>query len=542
MKEVKSTMETTAFSILKLIRNLISRDRWGTMEYEKMETVNENDRNEVSPCLQSLHSCATFASVSSLVPSETSAFRKINPKMSSNNLVVHRGACSSENSTGAERNSDARDRCNGSESKSSKGLSKGLAKHGMETVDRDISKSRTETRETTGFIIGKDQNSNNCVLGKDARHCNSHTSDSHAGRKVSDGDRESSASIYETPPSTNIDSDSMIAIESPESFRSLSHESIPECTFKIPIGLQDLASVGGFQDVSESRTVVSEIFEELLTDVCRTEDQMIEELVHNVLQNAIHHIRKGEGFSPSGAQRVEVIRRMPGLERSVGAVPEFKSIHSVIDARVSTGICEAVGDGPTYRHRAHSYPSTSSEINRKPLSCSFIPDIRSAANFSLGSNKGLVDSQPSESKKDGFSSQLTRDLDPPCSDESSQSPISSASDSPRDLFGELPARGRMLLSSSLIDILITIQRTSDFFKELHNLVAPSTYHPKFASDFEKLRNERETFSAHLFHGLSTVSMGALFFFYLNCWNLLSHMDVWEEGREGLHTLNFSKMR
>merc|ERR1712141_930211 len=168
-------METTTFSILELIRNLISKDPFSTIEFEKVKMFNENDRPQATPCMQSIHSFATIASASSLVPSETSAFMKVYPKMSSSNISIQRegGGGFSESNNGANRKcSDADIPCKGKPTESERNADKSVLNDGTLAEDKNTPGApKTGNCEVSDFGTQKDSISNSNALGKKLSPC-----------------------------------------------------------------------------------------------------------------------------------------------------------------------------------------------------------------------------------------------------------------------------------------------------------------------------------------------------------------------------------
>ena len=66
---------------------------------------------------------------------------------------------------------------------------------------------------------------------------------------------------------------------------------------------------------------------------------------------------------------------------------------------------------------------------------------------------------------------------------------------------DIPSRGSVLVSGSLIDVLSTVLRVSDFYGDLCNLLVPSSCNTKFAENFRALAKEHETLKARLHDGL-----------------------------------------
>ena len=528
MKEVKRTMETTAFSILELIRNLIAKDPCSTIEFEKIEIDNDNDRPQATPCMQSIHSSATLASVSSLVQSESSAFRKVTPKTSSSNIAAQRDGvgCFSESSNGSNGNNpDAGIPCKRKETENGRNSDKVVLNQA--TLAEEMNKlevQKTGNCEVSDFDTQKDPVSNNYARGKKSLPCRNHVVRNSVERKISPDDTESSSSVYETPPSTNIDSDDKVANGSSGSFRSLSDENTQVSDFQNQIGGRTSPCGDETESTNKSEKFVSEILEEIITNVCLTEDQTIDLFIYNILENAVHSVTQEMGFSPIKIHENDGVGRKSASKSPVVVVPRPRRPSNSIafnyeSCMPKVGDCsvkKAINKRPKRLRRAFSYPATSSDFKTRKHDWEYTPSGRSADTLSPEASRESTNHQRNDHNNNIFSSQLSKALEPGNTNDSSHPSLSSSDDTSRDIANELPLKGRILVSSSLIDILITIQRTSGFFKELHSLVVPTTHHPKFMTDFQKLKHEHDIFSAHLFEGLAKVSINILVFDF--CWH------------------------
>ena len=66
---------------------------------------------------------------------------------------------------------------------------------------------------------------------------------------------------------------------------------------------------------------------------------------------------------------------------------------------------------------------------------------------------------------------------------------------------DIPSKGSILVSGSLIDVLSTVLRVSDFYGDLCSLLVPPSCNTKFAENFRALAKEHETLKARLHDGL-----------------------------------------
>ena len=500
MKEVKITMDHTTFSILSLIRTLISKEDPGrTLEFKQNKSANGNSPARATPGIQSIRSCTTQLSVSSLVPSETSAFTRVNRRAGSGNIATDAGFLEKSNCV-SRGYAEATGPFGIGEEESGKKVASSAVQN-----DRGTEVAGTSQTPRAGTMAVKV-----LVTGKSAYGANSRLVHGAEGSTI---DKDGSA--YETLPSSRINGSIEFTNGSRGAFQSLAHDSKAEAASQIKCGDRDCPSGHGTESVTIPRTAVSEDSTEETGNVNPTEDEMIDAFVNDILDRAIESIRQEGGFSPNTVEESGVQGRIyesdsarniaSSSTNSSCAIPfkdephtSSKSDFNVIEAAEGHRKCEQI---------ASSYPSTASKSIRKIPVGEYVRSVRSECSLVPRPLKTAVPQQSrKDSKEDKFSSQLSHNLAPEEENSPSDRFTSSSVDTLADCISDLPNRGRILVSGSLIDILVTIERTSAFFKELCSLVIPTTYHSKFSDDFQKLRNEHETFSAHLFQGLAVVSI------------------------------------
>jgi len=498
MKEVKITMDHTTFSILSLIRTLISKEHPGTtLEFKKNDLPNGSSPARTTPGIQSIRSCTTQLSVSSLVPSETSAFTKVTRKAGSGSIVTDAGLL--EKSYGISRDNAKATGPFGIREEESRNIVAGSAvqnDRGTEVASTSQT-PRSGTMEVKALVTGKSTYATNSMLFR--------------GAEGSSIDKERLSSVCETLPSSRIDDSIEVTNGSPGASQSLAHDSNAEGASDVKRGDRNNPSRDGTESVTIPRTAVNENSNEVIGNASPTEDQMIDAFVYDILDRVIDSIKQEKGFSPNTVEETDVQGRIyesdstrnvtPSIKNSSCAIPFKGEPHT--SSKSDFLVKDAAENHPKCEQIASSYPSTTSKFVRKVPVGEYIPSVRSESNLARRPLKRSESHQRKKDlKEDKFSSQLSHNLAPEEDSSPGDPSISSSVDTLADSISDLPSRGRILVSSSLIDVLIIIERTSAFFKELCSLVIPTTYHSKFSDDFQKLRNEHETFSAHLFQGLA----------------------------------------
>lgn len=104
-----------------------------------------------------------------------------------------------------------------------------------------------------------------------------------------------------------------------------------------------------------------------------------------------------------------------------------------------------------------------------------------------------------------FTSQLSRNVVTEIQNAEAEQQQSESQSSESQNY-DIPSKGSILVSGSLIDVLSTVLRVSDFYGDLCSLLVPSSYNTKFAGNFRALASEHETLKARLFDGLVGVRM------------------------------------
>lgn len=491
MTEVKSTMKATSLSINRLIRKFIGKDQWKILEFENNFTDRDGAGTTSSPSVKSYSN--TIVSVTSLVPSESSAFSRVVPNTSPKNPVkdikgIVRDACSKEEMIGTNLMKDD------------------------ETVDEDVGR-QVEVCDVVEDAISNTSN---------------HMQSIGEGSIPVD---QSSSSVAESAPSQSSE---FLPVKSLESLASLS----PSVSDSSGSKRETNQSQGSLEteicisrDICDSQAMAVEVLEEILADICASEDEMVEDFVDSVLRKALHSIRQEscESYSYRGCFLQK--SSFPSSFLDSSQLTSCKSTQSICNSiitpkptRMVNG--SSVGD---YRHSkdqsnhisfsdgvflrrnsdgfkasnstmAFSFPSTSCHVIKDETDNESLPKCKSENLISCTflKNTGL------ESCMNGkqFSSQLSRALKSADeTDYSGSTELISTTSTLRVSMDTLPSKGKILASSSFFDTLMTIERTSGLFKELYNLLVP--FNSKVSADFQT-RNEAETFSGHLFEGLTKV--------------------------------------
>ena len=535
MNVVKNTTAATRLSILKLIRNFIRRDQWTTIEFEQNDTLDETNRPESRPCAQSLNSFSTFVSVSSLVPSETSAFNKVNTRTSAGSGSAFEskgGSYANEVNSGPTSSRKRKEIADESSvGKAAKGdtvggvvndalQSSGICEVGEQVVyEKDFAVERT----MTGDVLGRIERENSIEEDK------------------------SSSSVYETPPSSNMDDDEVTSVkslfQSSNSFRSFSDASRSLRSFQDTSDFQNGVSGMKSGNSADLGSFVSDILDEIITNITHSEDEMIDMFVNSILKKAVYSIKEesiglrlDEEITTAILPGPSFIDKIQNSERHAIVSPKP---HKMLKSDKNNGgascdgltmpqngfsfkdqafkpiifdenAAETMKTKPRNFERTFSFTATNPELIRERTGVECRPRIKSDTVLPEWSDESRGNEANNQEAKEhsstGFSSQLANELGPPPIDNgSSQSSDSRSTSTLLGLNIELPKNGKVLVSSSLIDVLITIQRLSGFFSELHKLLIPTSFHPVFSNDFQALKREHETFEGHLFKGLTTVS-------------------------------------
>lgn len=524
MKEVTNTMEATSLSIVKLIRRFIGKDFWDTLEFECNGESDVNGDRTRSPCIQSIKSVS--ASTTPLVPSEKSAFQRVNKK-----------GISSDNINNYEERSkidDGRYEIKGSK-----------IKDGNRTVCEPL--AQEELHSSSLKMISENTYIVEALVSTQALdYDNGFEQDVISRENPTDEENSSSSLAYETPPSSGIDHDvrskesGRSSVQSTESFHSLSNASSQTIQSPDSSVFREFSADTSSENKNNSLAVTNGILNEIIDNVFMIEEREIEAFVQDVLDKAILSISRDEAGTVQNRELLfssalgapSLVNKSEGSHFNNIVIPKprkiSKSNESVYFSEserksdlVSPAFKVVEADNYINGIFAKSNNKISTHSKKSFSSPSNIIDDSKMQNKNIG--KAQLQNAIEETEKVGnrsdnkFSSRLAEDLDPSNDTEASKSTRASSSTSTVEHFSfNTPKRGKVLISSSLLDILLVIERITSFFKKLHKLLVPTFCHPRFTAELYDLQNEHDIFSGHLFKGLTMVSVMTLIRFkYLN---------------------------